>query len=72
MLLIHGTEDRWVPIEQSEELARALAAAGVTHRLVRVEGARHGFDAEVQHPRHCDLLPEILDFLKSVWNAPSG
>jgi acetyl esterase/lipase len=76
MLLIHGTRDRWVPIEQSEELAKALEAAGVMHRLVRVDGARHGFDAEVldpevRDPRHRDLLSsEIFAFLESVWNAP--
>jgi acetyl esterase/lipase len=76
MLLIHGTRDRWVPIEQSEALAKALEVAGVTHRLIRVEGARHGFDAgvkdpEVTDPRHRDLLPEIFAFLESVWNARS-
>ena len=38
MLLIHGTDDLWVRIAQSEELADALQAAGVPHRLVRVEG----------------------------------
>ncbi len=78
MLLIHGTRDRWVPIEQSEALARALDAAGIMHVFVRVDGARHGFDPEVkdpevQDPRHRDLLEsEIFAFLRSVWNAPSG
>lgn len=74
MLLIHGTRDPWVPIAQSEGLADALRAAGVVHRLIRVEGARHGFELDVLDPdvpnRH--LLPEILDFLRSVWNVPSG
>jgi acetyl esterase/lipase len=72
MLLIHGTSDLWVPLEQSEELAEALQAARVKHRLIRVDGARHGFDAEVREPRHRDLLPEIFAFLESVWNAPRG
>jgi acetyl esterase/lipase len=69
MLLIHGTRDLWVPIDQSEELARSLEAAGVLHRLIPVEGARHGFDAVVEDPRHRDLLPEIFAFLQNVWNA---
>jgi acetyl esterase/lipase len=76
MLLIHGTRDLWVPIEQSEELAKTLDAAGVLHQLIRIEGARHGFEAEVndpevQDPRHRDLLPRIFAFLQSVWNAHS-
>jgi acetyl esterase/lipase len=73
-LLIHGTRDPWVPIAQSEQFAESLRAAGVAHRLIRVEGARHGFeldvlDAGVPNPH---LLPEILDFLRGVWNVPSG
>jgi dipeptidyl aminopeptidase/acylaminoacyl peptidase len=77
MLLIHGTRDLWVPIAQSEGLARSLEAAGVVHRLIRVEGARHGFEAEVKDPevrdpRRRDLLPEIFAFLRNVWNAHSG
>ncbi len=72
MLLIHGTADLWVPISQSEEMAEALRESGVRHRLIRVEGARHGFEAEVGEPRRLDLLPAILDFLRDVWNASGG
>ena len=66
MLLMHGTRDSWVPIGQSEQLAMVLEAAGVAHRLIRVEGARHGFEADEK-----DLV-EIFAFLRNVWNAPSG
>ena len=74
MLLIHGTRDPWVPIAQSEELATALAAAGVANRLIRVEGARHGFEVELGDPDVGDpgLSAAILAFLQSVWNVPSG
>ncbi len=72
ILLIHGTADHWVPIAQSEEMAETLREAGVRHRLIRVEGARHGFEAEVGEPRRLDLLPAILDFLRVVWNASGG
>jgi acetyl esterase/lipase len=77
MLLIHGTRDPWVPMQQSEELARALQMAGVDHQFIRVEGGRHGFDIEVNdpevhEPRQRTLLPEIFAFLQRVWNAPSG
>jgi acetyl esterase/lipase len=41
-LIIHGTEDRVVPISQSDALHEALVAAGTASELVRVEGAGHG------------------------------
>jgi acetyl esterase/lipase len=43
-LLIHGTADTVVPYEQSDVLARALTNAGVSARLVPVEGAEHIFN----------------------------
>jgi acetyl esterase/lipase len=69
MLLIHGDDDQRVPVDQSRRLARALAAAGVPHRLIVIAGARHGFDFQVGDR---DLLPEILAFLESAWNVKSG
>jgi acetyl esterase/lipase len=68
MLLLHGTDDRWVPIEQSKRLAETLQENGVMHRLIVVDGARHGFEAYVMEPAQRDLLPGIFAFLKSVWN----
>jgi acetyl esterase/lipase len=70
MLLLHGTDDAWVPLEQSELLAESLARAGVPHRLIVVEGARHGFEAWAGAQR--DYLPEIFAFLESVWNVSIG
>ena len=70
-LLIHGTEDRWVPLEQSLRLDQALDEAGVSHRLLVVPGARHGFELVVKFPQTRNLLPEILAFLENVWQAAS-
>lgn len=41
-LLIHGDKDESVPFAQSVAMERALQAAGVTVKLIRVEGAGHG------------------------------
>ncbi|HUQ92571.1 MAG TPA: alpha/beta hydrolase [Bryobacteraceae bacterium] len=42
ILLIHGDKDESVPFAQSEEMEKALKAAGVTVKLIRIEGAGHG------------------------------
>ena len=44
-LLVHGTADSTVPISESEDVALALAAAGVRHTFVPVKGREHGLDA---------------------------
>jgi acetyl esterase/lipase len=42
-LIVHGDEDRIVPLDQSERLHRALTAAGVEGTLHVVKGGGHGF-----------------------------
>jgi len=69
MLLVHGSDDAWVPVVQSVRMAAALAQAGVPHRLIVVEGARHGFETLIEYPAQRDLLPEILAFLETAWNS---
>lgn len=69
MLLIQGTEDRWVPIEQARNMRRVLEASGVPNRLIEIEGARHGFEPQVQEPQPRDLAPEILEFLEEAWKG---
>ena len=67
MLLIHGTDDAWVPLDQSVRMAEALDRARVPHQLLVVEGARHGFATLITGPVERDLLPEILAFLENAW-----
>ncbi len=71
MLLLHGSDDAWVRPEQSSRMAETLERAGVPHRLIVVDGARHGFEAMVKEPVERDLLPEILAFLKRYGIFPS-
>jgi len=42
-LIVHGTEDSTVPIDQAERLALALKKAGVEATFVKVQGGGHGF-----------------------------
>lgn len=59
-LILHGTADKTVPVEQSEILAAALKKAGVEHELVLVPDAPHTFDLQ---PKQQDLRPLVLAFL---------
>ncbi len=63
MLLVHGLEDPLIPVSQSEEMARALTAAGVRNELILVRGG-HKLDFPV---RYSNLIPEILEFLQTTW-----
>ena len=41
ILILHGTDDHVVPIEQSEALAVQLEKYGIPHEFVRIEGGTH-------------------------------
>jgi len=41
LLLMHGTADEKVPVEQTKALAAELARVGVPHEVVLVEGGKH-------------------------------
>jgi acetyl esterase/lipase len=44
-LILHGDQDKTVPLRQSQLLAEALKKAGVEVRLITLEGAGHGGEA---------------------------
>lgn len=58
-LLMHGDKDQTVPFEQSVDFEKALREAGVTVKLIRVEGAGHGpsFPGAIHPP---DYLGEMV------------
>ncbi|MBI3882148.1 MAG: alpha/beta hydrolase [Verrucomicrobia bacterium] len=59
ILILHGTADTTVPVEQSELFAAALKKAGVEHELVIIPGAPHTFHLQ---PKQRDLRPLVLGF----------
>jgi acetyl esterase/lipase len=59
-LILHGSIDSTVPIEQADLLVAALKKAGVEFDYDRVEGWPHGMDIEANVNRHC--LAKMFEF----------
>lgn len=59
ILIMHGTADKTVDIEQSKFFAAKLKEAGARHELIIVEGAPHTFHLQ---PKQADLRPKVLGF----------
>lgn len=61
-LIVHGEEDKLVPISQSEELYEALKKAGVSVSFVRVKNAGHGFTGVSIQPTRPEINAAVLAF----------
>jgi acetyl esterase/lipase len=64
VLIVHGSDDLLVPIDQSKALGAALERAGVANAVIVVDGARHGFGLQAGSR---DLVPDVLAFLANAW-----
>ncbi len=66
-LLVHGDADPTVPYEQSVTFEKALRAAGVPVRLLRIPGGVHGATfgatADTPHPEWPDITAETIRWL---------
>jgi len=58
-LILHGTKDTLVPVEQSELLMAALQQGNVPAEILIIEGAPHSFHLQ---PRQQDLRSTVLGF----------
>ena len=60
ILIVHGTADRLVPIEQAEIFKAALEEAGVPVELVAIEGGDHYLAQRAPHHRIAEFFDEHL------------
>ncbi len=65
VLMIHGDEDRLVPISNSERMGGALDVVGVTNSVVVLEGARHGFRGAHRDRARTETVAFLSVHLKS-------
>ena len=58
-LILHGTKDTTVPLEQSQLLQTALEKEKMPSELLIIEGAPHSFHLQ---PSQQDLRPAVIGF----------
>ena len=63
-LLIHGTEDRGVPVEQSTEFCRRIRAAGSRCEVLLVAGAGHGVSSWEVEEKFRIYQPRMIEWLR--------
>ncbi|MEO6776930.1 MAG: alpha/beta hydrolase [Kofleriaceae bacterium] len=65
-LLLHGSDDGLVPVEQAHRLDEHRRALGLATRLVIYDGAPHGFFNLAGHPAALAATREIVDHVGHV------
>ncbi|MCI0333937.1 MAG: alpha/beta hydrolase [Planctomycetes bacterium] len=68
-LILHGSIDDTVPIDQAELLVEALKKNGVDYEYDRVEGWPHAMDLEPDVNRHC--LVRMFEFFEKHLGQPA-
>lgn len=70
VLLVHGTSDRSVPVEQSVGMAKALRKAGKTVRYIEQEGGDHNLTRTTYHVQWLSEVEKFLDQNLGPSSAP--
>lgn len=65
-LIVHGADDRFVPVQQSRDFHAALEKAGRRSKYIEIKGGGHGFVPEVQQRLVSDSITFFDQNLKQV------
>lgn len=65
-LIFHSLDDDAVSIENAYIYDKALAAAGVKHKLVVYDKGGHGWGFSSSMPSHDDMKKELIEWLKAL------
>ncbi|RKN80671.1 alpha/beta hydrolase [Paenibacillus ginsengarvi] len=68
-LLIHGDDDKVIPVEHSRVYYEKLAKHGIRAELLILPGVPHGFGYGVKTPAQLESLAAIERFLRDVYPA---
>jgi alpha-beta hydrolase superfamily lysophospholipase len=63
LLLVHGTEDRLVPVQHALSLHETRSARGLPTELELVDGMRHGWLNDASLPETHATVERVLRFL---------
>ena len=63
-MMLHGENDKLVPVEQAYMLQDKLEAAGVFHKLIVYPGQGHGWTGEDLE----DSFSQVVAFIKGLAN----
>ncbi|GMW02748.1 MAG: hypothetical protein AMXMBFR84_38840 [Candidatus Hydrogenedentota bacterium] len=68
MLIVHGTDDKAVPVDQAQHMETALHEVNAPCESIIVEGGKHGMGIAREEP----VLTRIVEFLKQHLHATPG
>jgi dipeptidyl aminopeptidase/acylaminoacyl peptidase len=68
VLLVHGTADRVVPVDQSAGMAKALRRAGKQYQFIELEGGDHHLSRQAHRLEFFTALEKFLD--ENLMQAP--
>ncbi len=72
VLLVHGTQDRSIPVEQSETMAKALKRAGKPYRYIEQEGGDHLLSRYEHRLEFFKAMESFLDEHLRATSAPAS